>query len=96
MWILCEEFNQPYHPYNLIKQFYCKFLQQKYTKLFADSKPTWERVCRLMQNDLKLLCALLVDSSEIYRNWIVEYADVKQDKLDTFLGKAVLNSLFSG
>lgn len=49
-----------------------------------------------MQHDLKFVCSLFTDASSLYHTWIMEYAEIKEDKLPNLIGKAVLNSLFSG
>lgn len=49
-----------------------------------------------MRSDLIFFCNFLTDCSDIYRNWVVAYTKIRADKVENFLKKAVMNSIFNG
>jgi hypothetical protein len=57
---------------------------------------TLERLEIEMRSDLLYFCTFLADCSDIYRNWIVNFTKIRADKVDGFMRKAVMNSVFNG
>lgn len=93
--ILSEEFNQSYHPYYFVKQTFSSSLQTKY-KEWLETKRTLDQLEREMRSDLVLFCTFLTDCSDIYRNWVVAFTRMRAEKVDNFMRKAAMNSVFYG